>query len=85
MTEAHRPGAIYWLDHAVVPTDDLKRWIQFMHDVVGYTKTWGDEAEVAGGIGGAGAPGHLPAGSTGLLPRGGLRSAEPAARPCRSG
>jgi len=54
MTEAHRPGAIYWLDHAVVPTDDLERWIRFMHDVVGYTATWGDEAEVAGGIGGPG-------------------------------
>lgn len=48
MAEDQRPGAIYWIDHFVVPISDLDRWVQFMRDVLGATGTWG-EAPPPGG------------------------------------
>lgn len=30
-----RSGAVYWIDHYVVPTNDLLRWDAFMKNVLG--------------------------------------------------
>ena len=35
MAEDHRPGAVYWIDHYVVPTNDLPRHLDFMSNVLG--------------------------------------------------
>ena len=46
MTEDQRPGAAHWIDHFVVPTNDVARWKEFTRCVLG-----GDEL---GGVEGTG-------------------------------
>jgi hypothetical protein len=35
MAEDQRPGAVYWIDHYAVATNDLERWLQLMRNLVG--------------------------------------------------
>ena len=35
MAEDPRSGTVYWIDHYVVGTDDLKRWTEFQSKVIG--------------------------------------------------
>src|SRR4051794_8175612 len=37
MTGELRPGAVHWIDHFVVPTNDMIRWERFMEDILGAT------------------------------------------------
>jgi len=35
MSDGERPGAVYWIDHYVVGSDDLERWFDFQTKVIG--------------------------------------------------
>ena len=35
MLDDQRPGTIYWIDHYVIPTDDIDRWEDFHTKVLG--------------------------------------------------
>jgi len=35
MAEDHRPGAVYWIDHYVVGTNNLETWSQFYTNILG--------------------------------------------------
>jgi hypothetical protein len=48
MAEDQRPGAIHWIDHFAVPTNDLERWVGWVGDVLGTTDPWGDTAHMGG-------------------------------------
>src|SRR5579862_3300103 len=39
MSETPRPGTVYWIDHFVVGSDDLDRWVDFEQKVIG-TRSW---------------------------------------------
>jgi len=38
----HRPGALYWIDHFAVPTNDIDRWVDWNGKVLGATEPWAD-------------------------------------------
>ena len=35
MSKEHRPGAVFWIDHYVVPTNDLLKCVEFVKNVLG--------------------------------------------------
>lgn len=43
MAEDQRPGAAYWIDHFVVPTNDVSRWKDFTRSVLGGQDLGGDQ------------------------------------------
>jgi catechol 2,3-dioxygenase-like lactoylglutathione lyase family enzyme len=48
MAEDQRLGALYWIDHYAVPTNDLDRWVDWNANVLGATQPWHDTAPVPG-------------------------------------
>jgi catechol 2,3-dioxygenase-like lactoylglutathione lyase family enzyme len=49
MAVDQRPGALYWVDHYVVPTTDLDRWLEWNASVLGATESWGEAPTAPGG------------------------------------
>ena len=48
MAEDQRLGALHWIDHYAVPTNDLDRWIGWNADVLGAVDAWHDTEPAPG-------------------------------------
>ncbi len=48
MAEDQRPGALHWIDHFAVPTNDLDRWTDWVANTLGAVEPWADSGEMAG-------------------------------------
>jgi len=48
MAEDQRLGALHWIDHYAVPTNDLDRWVEWNASVLGATERWHDTAPAPG-------------------------------------
>ena len=48
MAVDQRLGALYWIDHYAVPTQDLDRWVEWNANVLGATQPWHDTTPAPG-------------------------------------
>src|SRR5438093_174252 len=66
MAEDQRLGALHWIDHYAVPTNDLDRWVDWNANVLGATEPWRAPARRASAA--SATPFSNPATSSARLP-----------------